>query len=149
MLPWQTFEQTATNVAAMLAMARKAFTSCRTASSSSAIILEKLLIIISDGRNIFSEGEGTVREAIRSARLENIFIIFLIVENIEDNAQKTRDSILDIRHTSFDKAGMPTIVPYMEKFPFAQYVIIRNIESLPQGMSDALRQWFAMVTSNL
>ena len=120
-----TFEQTATNVAAMLAMARKAFTSCRTASSSSAIILEKLLIIISDGRNIFSEGEGTVREAIRSARLENIFIIFLIVENIEDSAQKTRDSILDIRHTSFDKAGMPTIVPYMEKFPFAQYVIIR------------------------
>ena len=32
---------------------------------------------------------------------------------------------------------------------FILNIFFRNIESLPQGMSDALRQWFAMVTSNL
>jgi midasin len=147
-----TFEQTATHIAAMLAMARKAFANSAAGTSSKTIIFEKLLIIISDGRGIFNEGKETVIEAVRSARLENMFIIFLIVENMgkegSDDGSKPHDSILDIRLASFNDAGVPTVVPYMEEFPFSHYVILRNVDALPQGLSDALRQWFSMVTSN-
>ena len=123
-----TFEQTATHVAEMLAMARKAFANCAAGSSSRSITFERLLIIISDGRNIFNEGKDKVIESVRRARLENIFVIFLIVENmgtVEENGDKPNDSILDIRLASFDSSGLPTIVPYMEEFPFSHYVILR------------------------
>ena len=122
-----TFEQTSTNVASMLLMARKAFSECSFVSSSSSVIFEKLLIIVSDGRGIFNEGKETVLESVRSAKLENIFIIFLIVENLgsEEADNRAKDSILDLRIASFDNNGIPTVVPYIEEFPFSNYVILR------------------------
>lgn len=41
----------------------------------------KLLVIVSDGRNIFSETPEKVRSAIRKARLADIFLVFIIVDN--------------------------------------------------------------------
>ena len=38
---------------------------------------------------------------------------------------KPQDSILDIRLASFSNEGVPTVVPYMEEFPFSHYVILR------------------------
>jgi len=37
-------------------------------------------------------------------------------------------------------------LPYMDKFPFPFYIIVRKVESLPETISDALRQWFELVT---
>ena len=70
-------------------------------------------------------------------------MIFLIVENPD-----SKDSVLDIRSASFDSQNRPKIVPYMEEFPFAYYMILKDIKALPQGLSDALRQWFTMVVSS-
>jgi len=36
---------------------------------------------------------------------------------------------------------------YMESFPFPFYVVIRDVASLPMTLSDALRQWFELVTA--
>jgi len=36
---------------------------------------------------------------------------------------------------------------YMECFPFPFYVVIRDVASLPMTLSDALRQWFELVTA--
>ena len=41
----------------------------------------KLLVILSDGRGVFSEGAETVNHAIRRARLAGIFIVFIIIDN--------------------------------------------------------------------
>lgn len=41
----------------------------------------KLLIILSDGRGVDSEGIQKVTRAVRRARLADIFIVFLIVDN--------------------------------------------------------------------
>lgn len=40
------------------------------------------------------------------------------------------------------------IKSYMEMFPFPFYIILRDINTLPQILSDALRQWFELVTSS-
>jgi len=42
---------------------------------------------------------------------------------------------------------MPEIKSYMDSFPFPFYIILRDINSLPVVLSDALRQWFELVTS--
>lgn len=41
----------------------------------------KLVTILSDGRGIFSEGTERVTTAVRRAKLLNIFLVFIIVDN--------------------------------------------------------------------
>lgn len=36
---------------------------------------------------------------------------------------------------------------YIDNFPFPFYLILRDINKLPGVLSDALRQWFELVTS--
>ena len=59
-----------------------------------------------------------------------------------------QDSILDIRVPVFKGAGqLPEIKSYMDYFPFPFYIILKDINSLPAILSDALRQWFELVTA--
>lgn len=41
----------------------------------------KLLVIVSDGRGIFSEGETRVLQAVRRARQQGIFLVYVIIDN--------------------------------------------------------------------
>ena len=43
---------------------------------------------------------------------------------------------------------LPEITSYMDHFPFPFYLILRDINSLPHILSDALRQWFELVTAS-
>lgn len=47
-------------------------------------IFEHLLIVLSDGRNIFSEGEQMVRNEVKRARLQRMFIVYIIIDNPEN-----------------------------------------------------------------
>lgn len=53
-----------------------------------------------------------------------------------------------MRRTNFDEVTNKFlgITPYLEEFPFPYYVILRDINQLPSVLSDALRQWFELVT---
>lgn len=44
-------------------------------------LFENLLLILSDGRNIFSEGAQNVKNAIKLARLQRIFLVYIIIDN--------------------------------------------------------------------
>lgn len=50
-------------------------------------IFENLLLILSDGRNIFAEGEQKVRNSIKLARLQRIFIVYIIIDNPENKVR--------------------------------------------------------------
>ncbi|XP_064213116.1 midasin isoform X2 [Tribolium castaneum] len=108
----------------------------------SAALNAKLLVIVSDGRGVFSEGESVVRQAVRRAKLANIFMVFVIIDNPEN-----KNSILDIRMPSFKDGKLLGIQNYMDVFPFSFYIILRDINSLPNVLSDALRQWFEVVSN--
>lgn len=41
----------------------------------------KLLVVLSDGRGVFSEGMEKVNRAVRKARLSDIFLVFVIIDN--------------------------------------------------------------------
>lgn len=51
-----------------------------------------------------------------------------------------------MKTVTFDsKTNQPVCSPYMDQFPFPFYMILRDINSLPGVLSDALRQWFEVV----
>lgn len=71
------FSQNKTRVAELLDFSRV----MNQNESSDAGLFEHLLIILSDGRNIFSEGDKKVKNAIKRARLQRMFIIYIIIDN--------------------------------------------------------------------
>ncbi|KAM4713456.1 midasin isoform 2-T2 [Anableps anableps] len=138
------FQQKKTRIAQFLETSTKMFLSARqqipgSISSETA----QLLLIVSDGRGLFLEGKERVVAAVQAARTANVFVIFVVLDN-----PNTRDSILDIKVPIFRGPGeLPEIRSYMEEFPFPFYVILRDVNALPETLSDALRQWFELITA--
>ena len=106
--------------------------------------INQLLVIISDGRGIFLEGRDRVEKSVRQTMENGIFVIFIILDS-PDN----RDSIVDIKVPIFSETStLPEFKSYLEIFPFPFYIVLRDIQTLPETVSNALRQWFEFVASN-
>ncbi|BET00740.1 ATPase family associated with various cellular activities (AAA) [Nesidiocoris tenuis] len=135
-----TFDQKRTKVGALVDFTTALLSSCAKKTDAD---VAQLLVILSDGRGVMSEGEASVLSAVRSAKHQRIFIIFVIIEN-----PNSKDSILDIRQPCFRDGKLLGISSYMDNFPFPFYLILRDISNLPSVMSDAIRQWFELVTSS-
>lgn len=140
-----TFEQKQTDVALLLQQATAAMVEARSRQQGLVGRPEtaQLLVIVSDGRGINAKGANVVKRAVRQAREANIFLVFVILDDPQN-----KNSILDIRIPIFSTEGEVKMRSYMEEFPFPFYVILRDINSLPQVLSDALRQWFELVTAS-
>ncbi|XP_076872534.1 midasin isoform X2 [Brachyhypopomus gauderio] len=138
------FQQKKTRIAQFLETSANMFVAARQQNPSSpSTETAQLLLIVSDGRGLFLEGKERVAAAVQEARSANVFVIFVVLDN-----PNSRDSILDIKVPIFKGPGeLPEIRSYMEEFPFPFYVILRDVNALPETLSDALRQWFELVTA--
>uniref|UniRef100_A0A3Q3JWH6 Midasin n=1 Tax=Monopterus albus TaxID=43700 RepID=A0A3Q3JWH6_MONAL len=138
------FQQKKTRIAQFLETSTKMFLAARqqvpgSINSDTA----QLLLIVSDGRGLFLEGKERVTAAVHAASSANVFVIFVVLDN-----PNSRDSILDIKVPIFKGPGeLPEIRSYMEEFPFPFYIILRDVNALPETLSDAIRQWFELVTT--
>jgi len=132
------FSQKKTRIASLLESVTSLFLKQRNSSSSGQI--SQLLLIISDGRGIQSEGEETVTRMVRRFNDAAIFSVFIILDNA-----KNSQSIFDIQTVTFER-GSCVRTPYMDKFPFPFYVVLRDITSMPHILGESLRQWFQLVT---
>ncbi|XP_029451275.1 midasin isoform X2 [Rhinatrema bivittatum] len=138
------FQQRKTYIAQFLESSANMFAAAQQISHSSNPETAQLLLIVSDGRGLFLEGKERVTAAVRAARNANIFVIFVVLDN-----PSSRDSILDIKVPIFGGSGeMLEIRSYMDEFPFPFYIILRDVNALPETLSDALRQWFELVTAS-
>ncbi|XP_038203306.1 midasin isoform X2 [Arvicola amphibius] len=138
------FQQRKTKIAQFLESAAKMFAAAQKLSQNVSPEIAQLLLIVSDGRGLFLEGKDRVLAAVQAAQNTNIFVIFVVLDN-----PNSRDSILDIKVPIFKGPGeMPEIRSYMEEFPFPFYIILRDVNALPETLSDALRQWFELVTAS-
>ncbi|XP_037827489.1 midasin [Lucilia sericata] len=135
------FSQDKTKIAELLDFTRTAGLEEGSSASDNGIF-ENLLLILSDGRNIFSEGKSKVRNAIKLARLQRIFLVYIIIDNPEN-----KNSILDIQTMEMLPNNSINIKSYLEDFPFPYYVIVRDLNQLPTVLSEAMRQWFELVNS--
>uniref|UniRef100_A0A3Q3ARQ7 Midasin n=1 Tax=Kryptolebias marmoratus TaxID=37003 RepID=A0A3Q3ARQ7_KRYMA len=138
------FQQKKTRIAQFLETSTKMFLAARQHSPGSVNSeTAQLLLIVSDGRGLFLEGKERVVAAVQEAQSAKIFVIFVVLDN-----PNSRDSILDIKVPVFKgPAELPEIHSYMDEFPFPFYMILRDVNALPETLSDALRQWFELVTA--
>ncbi|XP_032235337.2 midasin-like isoform X2 [Nematostella vectensis] len=138
-----TFDQKKTKIAQLVDTCTSLMLTSRSRMQSGPRVdTSQLLLIVSDGRGVFLEGMETVLRTVRFAKEAGIFLVFVILDN-----PVNRDSVLDIRVPIFRPGKPPEIRSYMEQFPFPFYIILRDINALPVTLSDALRQWFELVTS--
>ncbi|NXY90027.1 MDN1 protein, partial [Alcedo cyanopectus] len=137
------FQQKKTKIAQFLESSANMFAAAQQLSQNINPETAQLLLIVSDGRGLFLEGKERVAAAVRAAHSANIFLIFVVLDN-----PSSRDSILDIKVPIFKGPGeLPEIRSYMEEFPFPFYMILRDVNALPETLSDALRQWFELVAA--
>ncbi|RNF26020.1 MDN1, midasin-like protein [Trypanosoma conorhini] len=54
------------------------------------------------------------------------------------------NSVLDMQLVEF-AGGKVVRRAYMEEFPFPYYLIVRELETLPGAIADAMRQWFELL----
>ncbi|KAI9487690.1 MAG: hypothetical protein EXX96DRAFT_514297 [Benjaminiella poitrasii] len=104
--------------------------------------LWQLQLVISDG---ICEDHETLRALVRRALEQQIMIIFIVVDN-----KPEKDSILNMTNVKYViKDGKYSIQmnPYLETFPFQYFMVLRDINSLPEALSDALRQYFSFVSA--
>lgn len=99
----------------------------------------QLVFIISDGRI-----DGISREKVKQLCIEaqenNQLFVMLIIDN-------GKESILDTKKINFVGTKVVTS-KYMEQYPFPYYIILKDLESLPEVLGDALKQWFELLQQN-
>ncbi|OAX84398.1 hypothetical protein ACJ72_01230 [Emergomyces africanus] len=138
------YKQTGTNVRKLISDSIALFREAKTKRSRSGGSgdLWQLELIISDG---ICEDHETIRRLVRQAQEERIMIVFIIVDAVKGS------SILDLTQASFEPDGSGTgemklkMKRYLEGFPFAYYLVVRDVQELPAILSLALKQWFAEV----
>ncbi|KAJ1336600.1 hypothetical protein BSLG_007382 [Batrachochytrium salamandrivorans] len=139
-----TFEQDRTHVKLMMESAMSILEHARFSNSQSSADLWQLQLVISDG---ICEDHEYIRSLVRKATEERIMIVFIILDN-----RTEKDSILNMTNVSYemDFATQRPILKmdrYMDTFPFDYYVVVRDIERLPEILAETLRQFFMFVSS--
>mmetsp|Transcript_37231 Transcript_37231/g.87008 ORF Transcript_37231/g.87008 Transcript_37231/m.87008 type:complete len:606 (-) Transcript_37231:376-2193(-) len=139
MLSRFTFAQRHTNMVALLEAVVCTLQLAREQQSGAAADQMQLVIIVSDGRR--SPSWGQPAQWVQRAADAHVLLCFIIIDSAS-----AKDSILELQSVSYPN-GKLTICKYMDSFPFPYYVVLRDLQALPQVLSDALRQWFELSSS--
>eukprot|EP01080_Neovahlkampfia_damariscottae_P007220 gene7221-11536_t len=132
-----TFDQKQTQMAEFLKYSTQMMDIYKSFSSFRQNIEEvQLTFIISDGRLL--EREEIVK-LVREANEKRQLIVFILIDS-----QNTQDSVLELKTITYPNNKL-TIQSYIDQFPFPYYIILRNIQTLPEILADALRQWFELM----
>lgn len=134
------FNQTSTDVLSLVETSLSVLQNARDKRGlSSASNLWQLEIIISDG--ICSNHEK-LRATLRRAREQKIMVVFIIVDSLGRSSNTSdkamQNSILSMKQV---RANL-TIERYLDTFPFEYYVVLRNVNALPEVLSGTLKQFF-------
>ncbi|KAK0425090.1 hypothetical protein QR680_009022 [Steinernema hermaphroditum] len=132
------FDQNRTNLPDLLNISASILEKGREEKGGSA---NQMLIIISDGQGVHADGGNKVRAAVQNLFQSNVTVLFVIVDNITSSVTK-------MTICNFTGDNKAEIAPYMSKFPFPFYVLVRHISVLPAVIADAIRQWFELTVGS-
>lgn len=130
------FDQKITNFGRMLEDSVAILNTSQISGSHGHPDTAQLLLILSDGQT--QTRMETVKAAVRAARASRIFIVFLVLD-AKDNTYSFYDTLV------YEEGVMK---PLVESFPFPFFLVVRDIDTLPDALATALRQWFELVTAN-
>ncbi|KAJ3255785.1 hypothetical protein HK103_006043 [Boothiomyces macroporosus] len=135
-----TFKQEKTKVKLLMEQSLEILRHSRQLSQTSD--LWQLQLILSDG---LCDDHEYIKARVRAAAEERIAIVFIMLDT-----RPEKDSILNMSSVSYDFDSVTNkpilkVERYMDTFPFDYYVVVRNIEKLPEILSDTLRQFFMFI----
>jgi midasin len=127
-------------------------------SSSTSTVLQ-LLFIVSDAR-IDSDNRQRLERTIRKYAEEHILVVFILLDLPQGNPAAGNNvgggggavkkggstSVFDMKTVDFTPEGKIVSRDYMSEFPFPFYIAIQHIETIPEVLTGALKQWFEMMT---
>ncbi|KAI9031012.1 hypothetical protein CLU79DRAFT_694874, partial [Phycomyces nitens] len=137
-----TFAQQKTYVKNLVETSLSLFESAKHSSGPGNAELWQLQLIISDG---ICEDHETLKALVRKAMEQQVMIIFIVVDN-----KPEKDSIMNMTNVKYATVNGKLSLqmsPYLETFPFQYFMILRDINALPEALSDALRQYFSFVAA--
>ena len=102
--------------------------------------VSQLCFLISDG-NIQQDREE-VRRWTREAQRRQILLVLIVVDTDERSITTTQRYVGGTAAAGGGGGSGKLFVKYLDDFPFPYYLVLRQIEQLPQVLSDALTQWF-------
>ncbi|KAF8890019.1 hypothetical protein CPB84DRAFT_1816393 [Gymnopilus junonius] len=148
------FNQKATNVLSLLDTSLKVLEHARARkamSSASAADLWQLQIIISDG---MCQDHDKLRTILRKAEEQRVMIVFIILDSLHPGSAKQRSSAHHGSILTMDKAEFKNVdgkvelqlQKYLDTFPFEYYVILREVEALPEVLAGTLKQFFERIS---
>ncbi|SNX87533.1 related to MDN1 - Huge dynein-related AAA-type ATPase (midasin) [Melanopsichium pennsylvanicum] len=158
------FQQKKTNVLKLVEKSLDTLAEARAGRSSSSASqggdLWQLEIIISDG---ICQDHAKLRSLLREAAEQRVMLVFVVIDSLQPAPasgaptpaavaggarvapQQPRSSILEMTNASYhtDANGRLQLrmERYMDTFPFDYYVVVREVEALPEVLSATLRQW--------
>ena len=75
----------------------------------------------------------------------NILLVMIIVEgNQKSQKGSSNQSIIQLKEVTFEN-GKPKVKQFIDGYPFPNYMVLDDMQSLPEALGDALRQWFEML----
>ena len=149
------FQQKATNVLSLLATSLAVLESARerqSTNSSSAADLWQLQIIISDG---MCQDHDKLRTILRKANEQRVMVVFIILDSLHAAAEPgvvgdgQQGSIIFMdkaEYKNVDGKMELQLQKYLDSFPFEYYVVLRNVEALPEVLAGTLKQFFERIT---
>jgi midasin len=153
------FNQKATNVLSLIETSLKVLESARdrrSMSSATSGDLWQLEIIISDG---LCQDHDRLRTLLRKAEEQRVMIVFIIVDSLHcgtatgpSSSQTTApSSILNMDKAEYkivDGRMELQLHKYLDSFPFEYYVILRDVEALPDVLAGTLKQFFERISES-
>jgi len=123
-------------------------------SSAGAQELWQLEIIVSDG---ICQDHDRLRAVLRKAEEQRVMVVFVVLDSLRTHhdvnqighGKSAQDSILSMTRVFYKDVGgrmEMELKSYMDSFPFEYYVILRDIEALPDVLSNTLKQFFERVS---
>ncbi|KAJ3856471.1 midasin nuclear AAA ATPase [Lentinula lateritia] len=148
------FDQKATNVLSLVDTSLRVLEAARerrSSSSSTAADLWQLEIIISDG---MCQDHDKLRAVLRKAEEQRVMIVFIILDSLHTggtnkSGPSAQGSILSMEKAEFknvDGKMELQLQRYLDSFPFEYYVVLRDVEALPQVLSATLKQFFERIS---
>ncbi|KAJ7797649.1 hypothetical protein B0H14DRAFT_2389521 [Mycena olivaceomarginata] len=152
------FDQKATNVLSLVETSLRVLEAARerrAMGSASAADLWQLQIIISDG---MCQDHEKLRTVLRRAEEQRVMIVFVIVDSLHSAAAPStvagRKPAVQGSILTMDKAEYKNVdgrmelqlQRYLDSFPFEYYVVLRNVEALPEVLAGTLRQFFERIS---
>ncbi|KAJ6549493.1 hypothetical protein B0H10DRAFT_1850819 [Mycena sp. CBHHK59/15] len=150
------FDQPATDVLALVDTSLRVLEAARerrTGGSASAADLWQLEIIISDG---MCQDHERLRTVLRRAEEQRVMIVFIIVDSLHSAVAGPtgRKPVVQGSILTMDKAEYKNVdgrmelqlQRYLDSFPFEYYVVLRDVEALPEVLAGTLRQFFERIS---